>query len=457
MSKTLVIGIVVVVVGIFILGGFLLWQMQPSPPPAQPAVQQTLPPPASPSPSEAAPIPEPQAEVLDTSDWQTYRNEGPSLSGATEPQGEFGFEVRYPGDWFNIQAETKWHAFSNSRDDLSYTNPNTVVIGISPEDIYDFMPGFFETLRNQEADKTIEARSVIYTKISNEEIAGFPGIRYEGDYRNISAASGLFAKREEVLIKKSDQIMLHFQIFGVSEQEVERNKIIFDQILTTFRFVERESSSIDSYILASPDGFSLQVNVGGKLYAAITRTQIENEFKKKYPTSSLGIGYHGFSYVGSPPSFFWDQKRRNLIFPISFEQVSGSSKTWDFFVFQVDSKRFFIIPEKRLSPLRGIVPSIFEASPDGNKFAYIAGGAGGTCTLHQYLAVLELGTFKSLNLDESEVQLAKEKNQIQDWDIYQDVKEFNWISNDQMRAIMFFGCDYPVQEIVKFSIIANHM
>ncbi len=38
-------------------------------------------------------------EALDTSTWQTYRNEGPSLSGATEPQGEFGFEVRYPSDW----------------------------------------------------------------------------------------------------------------------------------------------------------------------------------------------------------------------------------------------------------------------------------------------------------------------------------------------------------------------
>ena len=41
MNKTLVIGIVVVVVGIFAVGGFLLWMMQSSPVPAQPNNEQT--------------------------------------------------------------------------------------------------------------------------------------------------------------------------------------------------------------------------------------------------------------------------------------------------------------------------------------------------------------------------------------------------------------------------------
>jgi len=71
MSKTLIIGIVVVVVGALALGGFLLWQMQS----------------ASPVPEQQTPPPAPQPQTLDTSAWQTYRNE------------EFGFQLNYPENW----------------------------------------------------------------------------------------------------------------------------------------------------------------------------------------------------------------------------------------------------------------------------------------------------------------------------------------------------------------------
>lgn len=62
--------IVVAVAVVFTVGGILLLKtMQPAP------VVQTPPP---------APSPQTQAEVLDTSDWQTYRSD------------EFGFKLKYP-------------------------------------------------------------------------------------------------------------------------------------------------------------------------------------------------------------------------------------------------------------------------------------------------------------------------------------------------------------------------
>ncbi|MEK6901246.1 MAG: hypothetical protein AABX37_02810 [Nanoarchaeota archaeon] len=62
--------------------------------------------------SVPAPVPqqirqhETSMQTKDIENWQTYRNEGPSpgtvLYPATDPQGEFGFEVKYPADVFAI-------------------------------------------------------------------------------------------------------------------------------------------------------------------------------------------------------------------------------------------------------------------------------------------------------------------------------------------------------------------
>ena len=78
MSKTLVIGIVVVV-AIFAFGGLFLWQMQSALAPRQ---QQT-PPPVPALQSESINIQQPN---FDTSEWQTYHND------------EYGFEAMYPND-----------------------------------------------------------------------------------------------------------------------------------------------------------------------------------------------------------------------------------------------------------------------------------------------------------------------------------------------------------------------
>lgn len=73
---------VVVVLGLAVSGGVVWYANLPTP---------------APQPVETSAIQNLQRQQLvDTSGWRTYRSEGPSLLGATDPQGEFGFEVRYP-------------------------------------------------------------------------------------------------------------------------------------------------------------------------------------------------------------------------------------------------------------------------------------------------------------------------------------------------------------------------
>ena len=94
---------IVVVLGLLGSGGILLLKVkQPMPFPPQ-VVQQTSP-----------PAPSPQPQTLDTSGWQTYRND------------EFGFEVRYPKDW-SLQEEGKNIYFS---PDHIYTRESAVALTI---------------------------------------------------------------------------------------------------------------------------------------------------------------------------------------------------------------------------------------------------------------------------------------------------------------------------------------
>ena len=76
----LIVALIAIVVTV---GGILLLKTTgPEPAPSPTPTAQQIPPPV--------PEPQPQAEVLDTSDWNIYRSD------------EFGFEVRYPQDYYIV-------------------------------------------------------------------------------------------------------------------------------------------------------------------------------------------------------------------------------------------------------------------------------------------------------------------------------------------------------------------
>ncbi|MEK7534477.1 MAG: hypothetical protein AAB600_04015 [Patescibacteria group bacterium] len=85
---------IVVVLGLVASSG-IVWYANPSTPLPQPIEISNIQKP-------------PPQQTVDTSSWQTYRNEGPSLSGATEPQGEFGFEVKYPSKFYLKSSTDKY-------------------------------------------------------------------------------------------------------------------------------------------------------------------------------------------------------------------------------------------------------------------------------------------------------------------------------------------------------------
>jgi len=182
MSKTLIIGIVVVVVGIFALGGFLLWQQVGLKPFSPTPVQQTPPP--------FAPSPQPQAEVLDTSDWQTYRNE------------EHGFEVKYPEKWSVNEGAEAPLLFNNENGEkfMSISFANRAVIGVSS-------CGAYPQDKRCEVLETADARFMIDWGLDKEAVA-------ETD---INADVAMFVT------------LYQFNTPAAN---------LFKQILATFRFVE---------------------------------------------------------------------------------------------------------------------------------------------------------------------------------------------------------------------------
>ena len=73
MKKPVIITIIFVII-LALIGGGVFWYLKEKDKPANPPVTE----------NENQPSENPKSEIINTDDWQTYRNE------------EYGFEVRYP-------------------------------------------------------------------------------------------------------------------------------------------------------------------------------------------------------------------------------------------------------------------------------------------------------------------------------------------------------------------------
>ena len=206
MSRTLVIGTIAGVLLVSALVGLFLWQRQSSPSP------QTEP------------------EVLDTSNWQTYRNE------------EFGFEFMYPDEWEIIKTDP----FSVSmvykleerrpRNSSEYWYPGEVsaskfvkqeLLGgndpIIPFEVFVevYMSAFSERERALLETETSEVDgrpAFIITRVKDDPASGF-----------------LVDKIVLIDASPKEVVLISVQSFVEYEAYI---RIVFDQILATFRFVE---------------------------------------------------------------------------------------------------------------------------------------------------------------------------------------------------------------------------
>jgi len=192
--------IVVAVSAILTVGGILLLRgLSPVPiTPTPPIVQQAPP---------SAPAPQPQ--ILDTSNWQTYRND------------EYGVEFKYPSDWYaggSLRGDNQFLICLNPSGVAGdCTGLITVSWGVDFDERYQAIRNLFSEYSVQESTTQIGTEQAVLMKIS-----GYPSGRegfsrellttHEGDVYTISMVSG--------------------------------EERVFEQILSTFRFIEVQSADI---------------------------------------------------------------------------------------------------------------------------------------------------------------------------------------------------------------------
>ncbi|MEK7510498.1 MAG: hypothetical protein AAB567_03030 [Patescibacteria group bacterium] len=204
---------IVVVFGLTAVGGILMLKtMQPAPVEPPSVVQQTLP-------------PFPQSQPLDTANWQTYRNE------------EFGFEVRYPPSY----------------DQNEFCRPSSEAerarILIGPITFYKIdMKGmtFVEYV-----DKVVREEEEYYRERFKQKLPGgyieskTPIILGEREaMRIISHACGAGCYNPHVIyVQNGSDILKIIYDDGIMNHcpfnSYELPSEVADQILSTFRFVER--------------------------------------------------------------------------------------------------------------------------------------------------------------------------------------------------------------------------
>jgi len=206
------------------------------------ALANTIWPFASTQDSEIAPLvikPKTQENI---SDWKTYRSE------------EHGFEVRLPLDWTVTENQNKIHLFSPTTQGLliggSLVAPPDVTIVRFPnterlsldEFTVQYQDGWYESYTTKVAVSLSDYQAIQYSDI-DAEIASLPIL-------------AVFVVGDESIV-----------LLTLHDDSEDSPRILFDQILSTFKFIEPTGIAGKKISANCPDNFTA-LQTGGPYYKA---------------------------------------------------------------------------------------------------------------------------------------------------------------------------------------------
>jgi hypothetical protein len=170
--------------------------------------------------SSPPPVGEGQGEGV-LKDWQTYRND------------EYGFEFKYPGDWEVDKTSGYIHTKEFGQD---FLDEGGKVYNI--KDFYAELssPGFLSI-----QDKTLAevASNAVYfctaKSIKDIMVSGFPAVRCTTSNGEFGASSRV----EQIYILKDGKVINYWMFIRdeLALEQQEKYKNIFDQIFSTFKFL----------------------------------------------------------------------------------------------------------------------------------------------------------------------------------------------------------------------------
>ena len=161
-------------------------------------------------------------EPVDTSDWQTYRNE------------EYGFEVKYPGEWYSYVSDpvnVYFQPYEEMAGSVPGPHADALEIRVSP------ISPSATLLQAIQKENSIDGEAIDFSQ-ENIKIGGVDGLKVK------TICEGVGCGAPQWFIIKNNHLYYFNSNLGYTS--------VFDQILSTFKFIE-PATTIDSFSYPSED------------------------------------------------------------------------------------------------------------------------------------------------------------------------------------------------------------
>jgi len=158
----------------------------------------------------------------ETANWKTYRNE------------EFGFEVKYPTNW--KFRENYWRTDNSVPAAFTFESPEK-------DSVYGGPAAQFVIMKYLKNDYEVLPLSSQTPNVENSSLEGLPVLRLVEINEKTGCGTGMeicpyFAVKNIRIYQESKRIELNLIIGGYDQQKNQVYSPIFDQILSTFKFIK---------------------------------------------------------------------------------------------------------------------------------------------------------------------------------------------------------------------------